>query len=120
MKNMKLFILFFTIFITSKACSSKTVTNTPEVIESSQKLYFNAKIFTVDSDKPWAEALLIDKNKIIFVGSNIAAKKAADENVIKIDLKGKVVDGKDDKVAAVFYAFALGREYDEETVNLCD
>lgn len=30
------------------------------------------------------------------------------------DLKGNVVDGSDDKIAAVFYAFALGREYDEQ------
>lgn len=34
------------------------------------------------------------------------------------DLKGKVVDGRDDKVAAVFYAFALGREYNEEEAEL--
>ncbi|WP_271405527.1 amidohydrolase [Tenacibaculum soleae] len=88
---MKLLMMLFSVVFTANSCSSEPEINMPIVKISPQKLYFNAKIFTVDSEIPWAEALLIDKNKIIFVGSNIAAEKAADENVIKIDLKGKVV-----------------------------
>lgn len=84
-------MMLFSVVFTANSCSSEPEINMPIVKISPQKLYFNAKIFTVDSEIPWAEALLIDKNKIIFVGSNIAAEKAADENVIKIDLKGKVV-----------------------------
>lgn len=91
MKKMKLLIMLLSVVFTANSCSIEPEINTPIVKTSTQKLYFNAKIFTVDSEKPWAEALLIYKNKIIFVGSNIAAEKAADENVIKIDLKGKVV-----------------------------
>ncbi|WP_303555296.1 amidohydrolase [Tenacibaculum soleae] len=88
---MKLLMMLFSVVFTANSCSSEPEINMPIVKISTQKLYFNAKIFTVDSEIPWAEALLIDKNKIIFVGSNIAAEKVADENVIKIDLKGKVV-----------------------------
>ena len=91
MKKMKLLMMLFSVVFTANSCSSEPEINMPIVKISTQKLYFNAKIFTVDSEIPWAEALLIDKNKIIFVGSNIAAEKAADDNVIKIDLKGKVV-----------------------------
>ncbi|MDO6743287.1 amidohydrolase [Tenacibaculum soleae] len=91
MKKMKLLMMLFSVVFTANSCSSEPEINMPIVKISTQKLYFNAKIFTVDSEIPWAEALLIDKNKIIFVGSNIAAEKVADENVIKIDLKGKVV-----------------------------
>jgi predicted amidohydrolase YtcJ len=38
-----------------------------------------------------AEALLIDGNKILFVGSNLEAEIAVDINATKIDLEGKVV-----------------------------
>ncbi|WP_218771848.1 MULTISPECIES: amidohydrolase [unclassified Tenacibaculum] len=88
---MKLLIMLLSVVFTTNSCSSEHEINTSNIKISTQKLYYNAKVFTVDSKKPWAEALLIDKNKIIFVGSNIAAEKAADDNVIKIDLKGKII-----------------------------
>ncbi|QXP73137.1 amidohydrolase [Tenacibaculum sp. AHE15PA] len=91
MKKMKLLIMLLSVVFTTNSCSSEHEINTSNIKISTQKLYYNAKVFTVDSKKPWAEALLIDKNKIIFVGSNIAAEKAADDNVIKIDLKGKII-----------------------------
>ncbi|MCT4700219.1 amidohydrolase [Tenacibaculum haliotis] len=88
---MKLLIMLLSVVFTTNSCSSEHEINTSNIKISTQKLYYNAKVFTVDSEKTWAEALLIDKNKIIFVGSNIAAEKAADDDVIKIDLKGKVI-----------------------------
>ncbi|WP_275315144.1 amidohydrolase, partial [Tenacibaculum bernardetii] len=88
---MKLLIMLLSVVFTTNSCSSEHEINISNIKISTQKLYYNAKVFTVDSKKPWAEALLIDKNKIIFVGSNIAAEKAADDNVIKIDLKGKII-----------------------------
>lgn len=91
MKKMKLLIMLLSVVFTTNSCSSEHEINTSNIKISTQKLYYNAKVFTVDSEKTWAEALLIDKNKIIFVGSNIAAEKAADDDVIKIDLKGKVI-----------------------------
>lgn len=83
--------MLLSVVFTTNSCSSEHEINTSNIKISTQKLYYNAKVFTVDSKKPWAEALLIDKNKIIFVGSNIIAEKAADDNVIKIDLKGKII-----------------------------
>ena len=54
-------------------------------------MYYNGKIYTVDEANPWAQAILIEGNKIIFVGSNSDAENRADENVTKIDLQGKLV-----------------------------
>lgn len=75
----------------TKSCSKEDNSNGTNPTESSQKLYFNAKIYTVDEANPWAEAILIEGNKILFVGSNSDAENRADENAVKIDLKGKVV-----------------------------
>ncbi|MEE9406537.1 MAG: amidohydrolase family protein [Polaribacter sp.] len=90
---MKFLIILFSVVFASKSCSKENTINIPDTTEeaSTQKLYFNAKIFTVDDSKPWAEAILIDKNEIIFVGSNADAEKTADENATRIDLSGKVV-----------------------------
>lgn len=91
MKKMKLIAILFSVVFATKSCSSDSVLNGTNPIKSSQKLYFNAKIFTVDNANPWAEAILIEENKILFVGSNSEAENRADENATKIDLQGKVV-----------------------------
>ncbi|CAM1350437.1 Amidohydrolase [Tenacibaculum halocynthiae] len=91
MKQMKIIIILFSFLFTSKSCTKKEEIkmNTQQV--SIQKLYFNAKIYTVNDAKPWAEAMLIEKNKIVFIGTNKEAALKADKNVEKIDLKGKLV-----------------------------
>ncbi|WP_199488192.1 MULTISPECIES: amidohydrolase [Tenacibaculum] len=88
---MKIIIILFSFLFTSKSCTKKEEIkmNTQQV--SIQKLYFNAKIYTVNDAKPWAEAMLIEKNKIVFIGTNKEAALKADKNVEKIDLKGKLV-----------------------------
>lgn len=91
MKKMKLIAILISVVFATKSCSSDAVSNGTNPVESNQKLYFNAKIFTVDEENPWAEAILIEGNKILFVGSNSEAENRADENVTKIDLQGKVV-----------------------------
>ena len=93
MKKMKILTLFLSLILTTKSCTKKEDINgiIPTPIVSTQKMYFNGKIFTVNDKKPWVEAIIIDKNKIVFVGSNVEAEKAADVTVNKIDLKGKVV-----------------------------
>lgn len=89
---MKFLILLFSVIFASYSCSSDGVIIEPTISESSsQKLYFNGKIYTVDESRPWAEAILIDGNKILFVGSNAEAESRTDENATKIDLGGKVV-----------------------------
>ena len=93
MKKMKIIILLFSAVFATKSCSSESI-SIPEEIEvqpSTQTLYFNGKIFTVDEANPWAEAILIDGNKILFIGSNSNAENTADNNATKIDLQGKLV-----------------------------
>lgn len=90
---MKFIILLFSVVFASKSCTNEVGINInePKVETSTQTLYFNGKIFTVDDAQPWAEAILIDENEIIFVGSNTDAENTVDKNATRIDLGGKVV-----------------------------
>lgn len=53
--------------------------------------FINGDIHTVDVKNPEAEAVVIQDNKIIFVGSNDDAKKIMDDKTKVIDLKGKLM-----------------------------
>ena len=91
MNKVKFFILLCITLCVSTSCSSKTGSANINTEKSTQKLYFNGKIFTVDETNIWADAILIDGNKILFVGSNSDAENIAHKNAVKIDLQGKVV-----------------------------
>ncbi|MFY0628866.1 MAG: amidohydrolase [Flavobacteriaceae bacterium] len=90
--KMNLIALLFTIVFSTTSCSNKEPIE-PVVVTptSSQKMYFNGKIFTINDSNPWAEALVIEGNKILFVGSNTDATSFAEQGVTKIDLQGRVV-----------------------------
>ena len=90
MRRMKLFVLIFMIILSTEACTKKEDTKVDPSI-STQKMYFNGKIYTVNEAQPWAEALIIDANKIVFIGSNVNAEKVVESGAEKIDLQGKVV-----------------------------
>lgn len=59
--------------------------------QSNKKAFINGKIYTVNPKQPLAEAVLIEGNKIIFVGSNEEARKLLDKSTEVIDLKGKLM-----------------------------
>jgi len=53
--------------------------------------FTNGKIYTVNQQQPTAEAVVVEDNKIIFVGSNDVAKKMIDASTKIIDLNGKLM-----------------------------
>ena len=53
--------------------------------------FINGKIYTVNEDQPLAQAVLVEGNKIVFVGLNEEAKKLIDASTEVIDLKGKLM-----------------------------
>ncbi len=56
-----------------------------------QKIYHNAVVWTGESNNPRATAIVVQDQFIIFVGNDEDAFLFADENAIKIDLKGNFV-----------------------------
>lgn len=66
--------------------------NKPLDMESTtQTMYFNAKIFTVNPQQTWADAMLIDNGLILAIGSKDDVVTIADKNVNEVDLDGKFV-----------------------------
>ncbi len=53
--------------------------------------FLNGKIFTVNDNQPYAEAVVVENGIIKFVGSTIKAKKFVDEQTEVIDLQGKLM-----------------------------
>ncbi len=56
-----------------------------------KKAFINGKIFTVNPSQPYAESVIIDNNKIVFVGSNKEVETKIDNNTKVFDLKGKLM-----------------------------
>ncbi len=56
---------------------------------SGDRIFFHAKVFTGDSQSPYAEALAIRGDKIIAVGTLPEVVKSASANAERVDLAGK-------------------------------
>lgn len=54
-------------------------------------MLLNGKVYTVDSDKSWANAIAVKHGRIIFVGSSSEAESYRGEGTEIIDLEGKMV-----------------------------
>lgn len=49
----------------------------------------NANVYTVNPNHPWAQAVAVQGDKIIFVGTDSEVKKYADTKTELIDCKGQ-------------------------------
>ena len=71
------------IFLPSLALSQKD-----SISNASEKIFFSAKIFTADKERPYAEAVSIKDDKIVAVGNYEEVKKTVTANAMQIDLGG--------------------------------
>jgi predicted amidohydrolase YtcJ len=53
--------------------------------------FINGKIYTVNENQPLVQSVIVEGNKIVFVGSDIDAKQFIDSNTKIIDLNGKLM-----------------------------
>lgn len=56
-----------------------------------REAFVNAKIYTVDEANPWAESMIIENERIVFIGSEEEAKKHIDKDTRVHDVKGKLI-----------------------------
>ncbi|BBN83911.1 urease [Pseudoalteromonas sp. A25] len=93
-------MLFSTALLSLSCVLSGCSDNTPTLSQNPQatsnqasasKVFVNAQVYTVDSKQPWAQAVAIQGNKIVFVGNDDKAKSYIGDNTQVIDLKGKMV-----------------------------
>lgn len=52
------------------------------------RILMNANVYTVNPNHPWAQAVAVQGDKIIFVGTDSEVKKYADTKTELIDCKG--------------------------------
>ncbi|MCZ7611612.1 MAG: amidohydrolase [Ignavibacterium sp.] len=76
--------LFITIFLILSGLLSMFAQN-------NKTAFINGKIYTVNENQPFAQAVVVQDNKIIFVGSDDDAKKIIDKNTDVVDLDGKLM-----------------------------
>ncbi|NNE99387.1 MAG: amidohydrolase [Pyrinomonadaceae bacterium] len=89
---------FLILVILISSLSSSTVNVSPKFIQETAsptqtaKLFINGKIYTVNEQQEWAEAVYVDKDGVIrFVGTNENAREASTVDAEVIDLKGKMM-----------------------------
>ncbi|MCF2857664.1 amidohydrolase [Pseudoalteromonas sp. SMS1] len=63
----------------------------PHTDNDATQVFTNGKIYTVNATTPWAQAIAIDGNKIVFVGSNEQVKKYIGDKTQITDLAGKMM-----------------------------
>ncbi|TAF65327.1 MAG: hypothetical protein EAZ55_08685 [Cytophagales bacterium] len=87
----KLIILIISLFLNLGivSCNSDSAASTNKAPIT---IYYGGDIITMEGDKPnYAEAIAIQGDKIIFVGSKEDAQKYEDKTTQWIDLKGKTL-----------------------------
>ncbi|GGZ71798.1 amidohydrolase [Algibacter mikhailovii] len=94
--QLTLSVLFITILVGCKSEAKK---------EAADMVFTNGKVYTVTDAQPWAEAVAIKGDKIVFVGSTIDAEAYIGDNTETTDLAGKMmlpgfVSGHDHLVAS--------------------
>jgi len=55
------------------------------------KIFTNAKAYTLDAARPWAEAIAVDGNTIVYVGDNAGALALAGTTTERHDLRGQML-----------------------------
>ena len=77
-------ISFICCFIVSVSYSQQDV-----VSKAKEKVFYNVKIFTANTKKPYAEAVAVRDDKIVAVGNYDEVKKTVSAGAMQIDLGGK-------------------------------
>lgn len=57
-------------------------------ISFEEVVFYNGKIYTVNENQPWAEAIYVHEGLIKYVGSDEEARQMASENAVEINLEG--------------------------------
>ncbi len=67
--------------------------STPRIAfaNSADLVFTNGKVYTVDSDNPWAEAVAVKGNTIVYVGDAAGAERFIGGDTEVLDMEGKMV-----------------------------
>ena len=93
MKRGLLIIILFFVAGCSLPQNARDVSVNPTHITAVDADYVltNGKVYTVNEKQPWAEAVAVQGNKLVFVGSSKDAKSFVGKDTRVADLKGRLV-----------------------------
>lgn len=80
---------FFALLIA--ACSGEQAPTGPAVSETADTVFTNARVYTLDPENAWAEAVAVRGKDIVFVGDAEGASAFTGEETEVFDLDGKMV-----------------------------
>ena len=63
----------------------------PEIQTTADLVFKNGNVYTVNSNRPKAEAIAVKADRIVFVGSNLEAQRYVGSSTRVVDLMGKTV-----------------------------
>jgi predicted amidohydrolase YtcJ len=55
------------------------------------RIFFNARAYTLDATAPWAEAVAVRGDTIVYVGDNAGALALAGEETVRHNLRGEML-----------------------------
>ncbi|RNB89521.1 amidohydrolase [Brevibacillus fluminis] len=113
-------LLLSSLFVSGVSATSSPTTASS--IKGADLVIEDAKVYTVNNGKPWAEAIAIKNGEIVYVGSNNGVKKFKGNQTKVIDLDGKMVmpgmmdnhNHADHFVQEIFALSLFGKESPEE------
>ncbi|WP_423748306.1 amidohydrolase [Bacillus cereus] len=88
---MKKFTLFFVMLVIIGLQVGFSPNSEEEKKEIADTIFINGKVYTVEKQQPWAEAVAISNGKIIYVGTNACVQAYKGNKTKVIDLKGKMM-----------------------------
>ena len=59
--------------------------------EAADLVIRNARVYTLDSERPWVEAIAVERDRISYVGSDEGAEEYVGESTRVIDAEGRLV-----------------------------
>lgn len=60
-------------------------------VQAADQVFTGGKVYTVNEKQPWAEAVAVKGNKIVYVGDDAGAKKFVGKDTKQIDLAGRMM-----------------------------
>ena len=100
------------VFFLLVACGQSSAPTSNVSVSGPDAIYHNAKVYTVNDAAPWAEAVAIKGDEIVFVGTDHDALALKTDNTKVTDLQGQMllpgfIDAHAHPVAGGAYALAL-------------
>lgn len=88
-------LLLLAISITTTACGSSNDKTTGGATNpagnTKSTLFYNGKIYTVNHQQPWAEAVYVSDGKISFIGPETEARTKTSVSTEMVDLRGRMM-----------------------------